>query len=1086
MQELIQAIASNDLDKIKKLLSQPDELDFSQCLKSRGENLSILSFAISTKNQDIIDVFLNLPNLHELINGIANETTTPFYIAAKNGDQQTMVKLLNHGAEIPALHYNIACSSKVRSLTEGIHTFNGLVFEYFHFPLDPEENLDQFEETKKLLLEYLKTPLDPNQKPPLLIPVMQIQYEDIITKAVRTEDIEFLKELFEFEAFNPLRKNAEGVIFLKDLMLEKGISAVHTLLSIDKIKNDFTSIVDQESLNEIFVTSLRIIGKNEQFDSTLLFIAKNLPLAFLLDALKGKPDQAPPIQKLIEHPLILNEMLALLPEKERLPLLLSKVKKYTNIEFTNKVWNVNNFKRMIELLPKVELLNLLRHKVEEPDSLHNILYSLYKNSQYHLIDILFKHLNLPTLSELPISESKISNEIYDKKVLSEKAQIFNKLALHFPNIIEAQKDDELQFKLKAENTPIHSLFINGESASLEYRAERARKSHKDQEGKELKGEALVRGPLPKNKYTLELERLIKDFLKNPNSKIKKSKKDNHYYINVQDERGTVNKYDITTLLKYANLQHLSFTNEDLFRYEFYVRDKRRNEIDLAELSEIRKEDRQGNLKDLSYPEMIAINLYSSEMYGTINDVLRGELDSAANINTDSIIEMLVHGSIASFGASKIPNTAIDVVYRTEDLNRQFSKERHIERLKAIEKGGGTVYEPAFTSTSAEKLAWDPKQVLITINGGLFGKDIRLLSQNPDEREYLIPPAQFYWYSMIEEGEYIYLFAMPVRSLNNLPKEMLQQEENIPLKMGHEMAIDLYIILESMVDLKKALALELAKYREKGSKNVTGGKTLNIQNTMYADKILNSFNELENSMRNLVNDESIDTITKYKKITENIIIFQSKALAELNQSFENIPSSIQQQTNKNIEQLFRNQRLLIDDILLSNQANQYSFQVIRVLRRLEEIVQPKKEQYNWINSMIEKYMDLIYHREKPDHRNLIDLHEHLKLHKKEILEILDSVYGNKMEVKSNIDANVDYAKLLDKLFDAGEDIIKKIKVMLERNQKSEQPQGSSIHYGFDLKMQQAEKAPDATAEARDAAASRTKDADKQQKPGGTPK
>lgn len=240
------------------------------------------------------------------------------------------------------------------------------------------------------------------------------------------------------------------------------------------------------------------------------------------------------------------------------------------------------------------------------------------------------------------------------------------------------------------------------------------------------------------------------------------------------------------------------------------------------------------------------------------------------------------------------------------------------------------------------------------------------------------------------------------------------------------------------------------------------------------------------MRNLVNDESIDTITKYKKITENIIIFQSKALAELNQSFENIPSSIQQQTNKNIEQLFRNQRLLIDDILLSNQANQYSFQVIRVLRRLEEIVPPKKEQYSWINSMIEKYMDLIYHREKPDHRNLIDLHEHLKLHKKEILEILDSAYGNKMEVKSNIDANVDYAKLLDKLFDAGEDIIKKIKVMLERNQKLEQPQGSSIHYGFDLKMQQAEKAPDATAEARDAAASRTKDADKQQKPGGTPK
>ncbi|RUR14535.1 hypothetical protein [Legionella septentrionalis] len=261
------------------------------------------------------------------------------------------------------------------------------------------------------------------------------------------------------------------------------------------------------------------------------------------------------------------------------------------------------------------------------------------------------------------------------------------------------------------------------------------------------------GPLPKSKYTYEYEELTRRLIAGEKFNYKQDA--NHHILEFRNKR-----YDLTEIVAHANLDHLTFNQFDLNRYETYCRNdsqvKPENEDEeFPEDAYFKQQDKNNIFKDTSYAEKLALNIYTTDYYEKMNPFLRGYYDFSTKTNAE-IRDVIVHSALCGFALGKAPNVEIDGAFRYEGI---YSQDVLANRIKISEEGGAEVLR-GFISTAEEPAHTFKDQVAITYTD-LKGKYVAPLSRYPEEREFLIPPTQMTYEGHVKKDGVHYFHAKPV-------------------------------------------------------------------------------------------------------------------------------------------------------------------------------------------------------------------------------------------------------------------------------------------------------------------------------------
>jgi hypothetical protein len=329
------------------------------------------------------------------------------------------------------------------------------------------------------------------------------------------------------------------------------------------------------------------------------------------------------------------------------------------------------------------------------------------------------------------------------------------------------------------------------------------KHTKDEEGR------LVQGPLIRSSYTSELEELFRYIINN--QKVECFIKDKEYILTVYKD-GMKKAFNLTLLLRHANLNHITLTPTDLEHYEHYIR-KFASSSSQPQKSYPSWSDNYGFPNEsyfppvgiLSYPEKLALNIYTTEFYKNMNNLLRerweplySSLDSwAVEYNLKLLKDAFVHSVVAVFALNNKPDfyqpagdmkTIEEKILAEgpEDFYRQvafraestktLSPEMLEERIKkALGKEADSItLEKAFVSTAPKKSdsGLFQKADIHIFLVGLEGQCITPLSFYfcDNEKEFLMPPIQVSWVHYEKMGNTHYFFAKPVRTLTDLSNE----------------------------------------------------------------------------------------------------------------------------------------------------------------------------------------------------------------------------------------------------------------------------------------------------------------------------
>lgn len=313
--------------------------------------------------------------------------------------------------------------------------------------------------------------------------------------------------------------------------------------------------------------------------------------------------------------------------------------------------------------------------------------------------------------------------------------------------------------------------------------------------------ALEQGALQKNNYTYALEALITRFLQKQNDPTSRSVEfniDNDKLMAIMDGR----EYDVSEIIKHANLNHLEFTPEDFDNFMYFIHNGNPEFmpfLDSAEgiptMEDYEKREKEGlhpdGLKELSLAEKTAINIYTGPFYIYSNSLLRGNLN---NIDNDSkkIGEILATLAMCCSGLNK---ATVDVPQHSTRFEENFSEELTQKRIKAVENGGYITQEMGFFSTAVQlndEAAMMYGQMLEEgmgtgiILSDLHGKYVGSISQKPNEAEFLIPPTQVRWlkHHQTEKGGHVF-YAKPVNTLTGLTEEQRGESEKARQYESHK-------------------------------------------------------------------------------------------------------------------------------------------------------------------------------------------------------------------------------------------------------------------------------------------------------------
>lgn len=358
---------------------------------------------------------------------------------------------------------------------------------------------------------------------------------------------------------------------------------------------------------------------------------------------------------------------------------------------------------------------------------------------------------------------------------------------------------------------------------------------------------LEHGPINRSESTVKFEELIKLIISKKPFEIFEYKDEKRYEIKID---GKI--YDINQLLKYANLSQLNFSQEDFESYKEMLCDKPKGKINpmldtqryqlegsptqrehveyiSATLRSAVDQANDPYLKRLEDAEMLAINIYSTNFYMVANPLMRGEVYGALHqrgqlSRSDNLADVLCVCAFAQSGLSKIPDTQIkdnSVTFRGEDNlpdSVQETRDKSLNQAPIDTKG--------FISTAADKPALNfafsenedvNKRIGVVIK--VYGKDVSLLSQYPNEREVLSGSSQILYESKRElnrpgeDQETIYT-ARKVESITGMVAEQLVTVANLNTPKINKLNEKIKVEKTKLVEGKKNDPIKLEKLERK--------------------------------------------------------------------------------------------------------------------------------------------------------------------------------------------------------------------------------------------------------------------------------
>jgi hypothetical protein len=270
---------------------------------------------------------------------------------------------------------------------------------------------------------------------------------------------------------------------------------------------------------------------------------------------------------------------------------------------------------------------------------------------------------------------------------------------------------------------------------------------------------LKHGPLLKNKYTMQLEHVVKTYLKcDEKDKIEIVKKGEDYFITLDGV-----DFNLTKIIKYANFNHLNIdsTYDDL--YTSYLSRAGINFKLNNSLQKLQMYSVTDTLFKMLKSGMHAINVYTGNYgFSSINQLLRY---GPYATDKDSVMVPLCTAFFASHALNQTAEVSPNAVFRcVKGMGLPDP-----QKLTALAKQGELSKESFFSTTLGHPL-WDIHYthfIYCETNSAYINE----LSKCNGEYEVLIPPSHFQWthHEEDEKGNKYYI-VKPVAALNLLDPE----------------------------------------------------------------------------------------------------------------------------------------------------------------------------------------------------------------------------------------------------------------------------------------------------------------------------
>jgi hypothetical protein len=432
------------------------------------------------------------------------------------------------------------------------------------------------------------------------------------------------------------------------------------------------------------------------------------------------------------------------------------------------------------------------------------------------------------------------------------------------------------------------------------------------------------GPLSRNLASKELSEIINDLL------LEKSAKFN--YSSTEGLTVNINgrKHNISLLLKTADFSQLSIDENNIKKYEqilrkhsdifgfalpslphtwsnfpreedFRKRDRKYTEAKLTD-DERKKRDtlspeeeeqfltEKDNLSNLSYGEMLAINIYTGSAYKRINKFLRG---IRQNVSDDEATELLLLCCLAASGLNKtkkqisIPDPSvtraesnlpakilqqrIKAVYDNQQAvyNRQGNEAEVLKKIvDEEEKSKGVVQQTGFVSTAANNAEsfsgcgfFEGTVYTKFDSSSITGKYVDPISKNPGERELLaIPQAQIQWLAVIKRKGIFYFLGKFVNTPKNTNDSLIIEKHDLLVKYLTEIKETLSKIKpEGDENDKKLIELKIERLIKKTNeleKELTDANASDLLDTSPNSSLLYRLLLLKNTVSLLDNKSAI--------------------------------------------------------------------------------------------------------------------------------------------------------------------------------------------------------------------------------------
>lgn len=397
------------------------------------------------------------------------------------------------------------------------------------------------------------------------------------------------------------------------------------------------------------------------------------------------------------------------------------------------------------------------------------------------------------------------------------------------------------------------------------------------EMKDKRSEAPLRyGPLPLNLASAELSEIITELLQGKKPAVFSYSKKDGLAVQIGDKT-----HNISLLLETADLSQLMIDRAAMENYsKILVQNKDFKQPYLPNYSRMpteqnfRNRDQKNDLENLSYAEMLAINIYTTEAYDQINNFLRGsmrDIDTAAKQSQKSLntkaTELLLACCLAASGLNRARADSKELLDETVRIDLQLPRSILDQRIKAVKErqGMATGITPisAFTSSSYQERGLHSEAPVHTMFYNLQGKKVTAISSNPQEREFLIPPTQIQWTAAETQDSVVYLMGRPVNTPDSVRDARIIEKHT-------EFAKDIDEINMALQSDKKTVSPEISSLLGENTKLAEDIRQANATTLFSSDlsrRVQSHRRKVAVQIGSLINDDIEKTMRELQSAAE---------------------------------------------------------------------------------------------------------------------------------------------------------------------------------------------------------------------------